>query len=284
MMVKSSMDCGVYGVANFNTDVSQKEPEASLTEKLEDVMLGHDQVKITERHIFSEGMYCKEIIIPKGTLAIGHAHTGDFMQAITKGKMIMYAEGQPPMIAKAPFIGVGLPFKRKVGYALEDTVWATFHATDETDIQKLEDELVVKSCTWLSHEKLAIDRDDYKRVLRKVGISHETAKEQSENKDDQISMPAGYSNVNVSESEIEGQGIFVTTDVKKGDIIAPGRIDGKRTPAGRFTNHSAMPNAKMVKRANGNIDLIATKDICSQEVTIDYLQALSLSINIEVEK
>jgi hypothetical protein len=84
-------------------------------------------------------------------------------------------------------------------------------------------------------------------------------------------------------SPIEGKGLFITSGVEKGEIICPGRIGGMRTPAGRFANHSATPNAIMVPHQNGDIDLVAIRRIegCigggqGEEVTVDYRQALSL--------
>jgi len=69
-----------------------------------------------------------------------------------------------------------------------------------------------------------------------------------------------------------------------GDLIAPARIAGMRTPAGRYTNHSNTPNSAMILTACGDINLIALRDIegCKggdngEEITIDYRQALALS-------
>jgi hypothetical protein len=37
------------------------------------------------------------------------------------------------------------PGIKRVGYAHEDTVWITVHPTDETDLDKLEENLIAKS-------------------------------------------------------------------------------------------------------------------------------------------
>jgi hypothetical protein len=42
----------------------------------------------------------------------------------------------------APHVMVALPGTKRVGYTLTDTVWITCHGTHETDLAKLEDELV----------------------------------------------------------------------------------------------------------------------------------------------
>lgn len=152
--------------------------------------------------------------------------------------------------------------------------------------------LLKKSLDWQSDAdaKFAVDalshnanREDYLSVLSESGITHETARLQTENEDDRIDID--NSNIRVSKSPIDGQGLFVTTMVKAGDVICQARIDGKRTQAGRYTNHAINPNAKMVQYANGDIDLIALIDIkgcqggdIGTEATIDYRQALNLAL------
>jgi hypothetical protein len=88
--------------------------------------------------------------------------------------------------------------------------------------------------------------------------------------------------VQVSKSPIEGKGLFATCEFKPGDIIAPSRVGDFRTPAGRYTNHSKHPNAKMVS-VGDNIYLEATTDIkgCTggnlgDEISVDYRQSAEL--------
>jgi len=90
----------------------------------------------------------------------------------------------------------------------------------------------------------------------------------------------------VSDSPIEGRGLFATGAIASGEVIAPARIEGKRTPAGRFTNHAKSPNAKMVARTDGDIDLVAISEIkgClggqpGDEITVCYREAARVAVN-----
>ena len=72
-------------------------------------------------------------------------------------------------------------------------------------------------------------------------------------------------------------------DIQKGETICCVRRDGKRTPAGRFTNHSGKPNAKMFQDDLG-IHLRALRDISGsrggqdgEEITVDYRQAFAVN-------
>ena len=103
--------------------------------------------------------------------------------------------------------------------------------------------------------------------------------------DDQIPMPFGNYKIMMANSKIDGKGIFATGNIEINEIIAPARINGKRTFVGRYTNHSKNVNAIMVLRDNNDIDLVAKKTIkgcqggnLGEEITIDYRQALSLAI------
>jgi hypothetical protein len=173
-------------------------------------------------------------------------------------------------------------------------VWQNIYATDETDIEKIESIYLTKSDEFLNsleaRENLkqleyARDNNDYELLLNELDISEDLVRMQSEDEKDQIPFPLGNYKIKISDSSIQGKGIFATAQISKDEIIAPSRIAGMRTPAGRFTNHSSMPNAMMSKKENGDIDLIAIKNIdgClggldGDEVTVDYRQVLSINM------
>lgn len=88
-------------------------------------------------HTFNEGLYLRELHIPKGALIVGHRHRYKTTNMLVKGKMVIY-DGTESITVEAPFIAESEAFTRKVGYAIEDSVWVNVHATDETNIEKLE--------------------------------------------------------------------------------------------------------------------------------------------------
>lgn len=260
-------------------------------ERLESQMLQLPQVACPVVHHFGAGVYMREVSMPAGTLVVGHAQRFEQRNVMLKGRVLVFNDDGSRAELVAPLTFVGPP-GRKVGYVLEDVVWLNVYATDERDIDVLEATYLDKSATWAasdaqrqSMEALAreADRADYHLVLAEAGFTHALARAQSEDETDQVPMPPGYA-VRVLPSAIEGRGLFVTAPAEAGRVIAPARIGRRRTPAGRFTNHSASPNARMVLRDDGDIDLVALRRIegClgggpGEEVTIDYRQALALS-------
>lgn len=82
----------------------------------------------------------------------------------------------------------------------------------------------------------------------------------------------GNTNYEVKDSSIQGLGIFANKDFKKGETIGYGMIEGSRTLAGRYTNHSKHHNAKFFYfRKNSNMILLADKKIKKgEEIVTNY--------------
>ena len=119
-------------------------------------------------------------------------------------------------------------------------------------------------------------REDYRKLLTERGITEEEVRAQSENEEDQIPMPFGNYKMGIYNSPIEGKGVFATSNIDEGETIAPARIGNKRTPVGRYTNHSIYPNAKMV-RTGDDVMIVAISPITGckggqngEEITTNY--------------
>lgn len=155
-----------------------------------------------------------------------------------------------------------------------------------TDIEAIEAHYLDKSPGWQTdHEqRLAIerlqrreDRESFQNFLTVWGLDAERVRQISEDTGDQCDFPPMVCKVQVQQSPIEGKGLFATGSFGPGEIIAPARISRKRTPAGRFVNHAKTPNAAMMARTNGDVDLVALRNITGclggqkgEEITVDY--------------
>jgi hypothetical protein len=110
-------------------------------DQLEALMRREPQVEIEPVHHFAHGLYAREITIKAGTLLTGKIHRTEHLNIVSKGRIIVWTEDGMREVS-APFTMVSHPGTKRVGYALEDTVWTTIHATAETDLMKLEAELI----------------------------------------------------------------------------------------------------------------------------------------------
>jgi len=119
-------------------------------ETLEADLLKLPQTDCPLTHRFAPGIYLREIFMPAGTFVIGHEHKTEHFNIVTAGRALVMMDGITQEIA-APATFVSGPGVRKVLYILEDMTWMTVHPTPETDLLKLEDELIIKSASYLRH-------------------------------------------------------------------------------------------------------------------------------------
>jgi len=123
-------------------------------ESVEAQLLALPQVELPLNHQFAPGVYLREIFMPAGTFVIGHEHTTEHFNIVTAGRALVMIAGEPFEIT-APATFVSKAGVRKVLYILEDMRWMTVHPSHETDIEKLEGELIVKSPSFtLYHEDM----------------------------------------------------------------------------------------------------------------------------------
>ncbi len=116
------------------------ELEAML--KLEPTAL--DARDFVTRHHFAAGSYGREIELPEGVLVVGKIHRHSHVNVISKGRALC-ATQDGVVELRAPFTFVSKPGTKRAVYALEDTVWTTIHVTNETDLAKIEAELIAPS-------------------------------------------------------------------------------------------------------------------------------------------
>jgi hypothetical protein len=256
-------------------------------------MLRMPQAECPVVHRFGPGVYIREVCLPAGAIAIGHKQRYEHTNILLKGAVAIVNDDRTVSVLRAPLFFVGKP-GRKVGYVLEDTVWQNVYATDERDIETLEAMFLEKSDASqssaaermaIAHASHAADRADFARVIAAAGFDARTVREQSENLADQMPMPDAFASaISVRPSPIEGRGVFSSFPRAAGDVIGPARIDGYRTPIGRYANHATTPNARFQVDVRGDVWAVAVRDIAGcvggdagEEITVDYRQVLALS-------
>lgn len=117
-------------------DVDESNRFLLLTDKhptLEDIYVLQDllfhngnQVELVVKEYWAEGVYAREIFIPKGSCAVGKMHAKDQLSVMTKGEMTLMTE-EGVIRIKAPFVMVAKPGIKRAVYAHEDTVFMSFH-------------------------------------------------------------------------------------------------------------------------------------------------------------
>ena len=113
-----------------------------------------NQLEIPVKHYFSEGVYAREIFIPKGTLLTGQVHKYLNLNIMSQGDMTILTETGPVRVT-APYTVVSPPGTKRLAYTHEDTVWTTIHGTYETDIDEIEKHFI--TATYEEYMKFVED-------------------------------------------------------------------------------------------------------------------------------
>jgi len=107
-----------------------------------------DQIDIASmdvrHHITDSGLYAREMIIPAGTVITGKIKKHEHISVISAGFVTEVTDAGLQRI-KAPYTMISKPGTKRVVWAHETTVWTTIHASDETDLDKLEQDLIAAS-------------------------------------------------------------------------------------------------------------------------------------------
>lgn len=230
-------------------------------------MRKHPQVDIEITHHFAPGVYARQMFVPKGILLTGKIHKTEHLNIISQGHFSVSNLGETKHIS-APYTFVSPAGTKRAIYAHEDSTWTTIHVTEETDLDALEQETIADSFEEIQH---LLDREDHGLFLLEYGLTEDDAETVTKFGElHHLSMDG----IVVRESLREGKGLFAGKVFRAGDVIAPALLDGKKTEAGRYTNHSAEPNARMVVKDADNIDLVAILEIDNVEITVNYRAVL----------
>lgn len=100
-----------------------------------------DYVPLTGHH-FADGLYARTVFIPAGDCVVGKMHRQSHLNFLLQGTIRVWTE-QGMKTLTAPQILSSEPGCKRVGYAITDTLWATVHASDKTDLKELEAELII---------------------------------------------------------------------------------------------------------------------------------------------
>ena len=133
------------GVTELSLDTPEfTEAVQAQVDNLEQKIMDMPPAECPVVHRFTPGLYIREILMPKGTLITSKIHLTEHPYVISKGVVCVFIEGVGWKKYAAPFTGITKPYTRRILFIEEDTIWTTFHATDETDLAKLEEQLILR--------------------------------------------------------------------------------------------------------------------------------------------
>jgi hypothetical protein len=106
---------------------------------------GTEPVDLPLNHIFTKatpgacgGMYTREIFMPAGAWVVSHIHRTAHPFVVLSGVVMVWTRERGVETLAGGHLGITAPGTRRILYIVEDTVWATFHATELQDVKAIE--------------------------------------------------------------------------------------------------------------------------------------------------
>lgn len=101
-------------------------------------------IEMPVKNHFSHGVYGRELLIPAGTVLVGHIHKFENMNVLLEGEMLVTTENGPQRVGAGHLV-VSPPGTKRVALALTDCRWLTIHGTHDTDVDKIERQFIAHS-------------------------------------------------------------------------------------------------------------------------------------------
>jgi hypothetical protein len=253
---------------------------------LQDELLKLPQANIITEHIFKPGVYERKITIPPWTVLTGAEHLTDYRVRLEAGTIAVNTEDGVKVLTGPLEFDVKAGMQRAGRVFEDEVVWVDVYPNldDCTDLLTLEARLYVVPECGLADSRTEVQKAkiDYGAFLYQMGMSQDEMDKIVHIEYDLMEMPNGVF-AELRESLIHGKGLFATKDFEAGEVVCPGRLDGKRTPAGRFINHSPSPNI-VPKKVGDDIYAIAARKIhTGDELLVDYRASMRVNFGLALE-
>lgn len=131
-------------------NIEQQMKEASSQGIMRDTVNDYELV-----HRFADNVYCREIHIPAGHVVVGKIHKKEHINFISKGRVTVITEQGGIEELVAPCTLVSPPGVKRLLVTHEDTIWSVIHSTEETDLEKIEEQEIARSYTEIGWEQPA---------------------------------------------------------------------------------------------------------------------------------
>ena len=263
-------------------------PVVPLREKIEllqEELLKRPQADVQYLHSFEPGKYIRTMIAPPNTVIVGAEHKTPYKVRLEKGTIAVNI-GDEIKILTAP-LEMDVPAgAKRAGHVFDkELVWVDIYDNpdDCQDIATIEERLyVIPECGLMSNripKQLAEVKSDYELFLTQIVLDQTEIDKIVSIEHDLMEMPKEYFTA-LKPSKIHGNGLFATKSFRMWEVVCPCRLNGKRTPGGRFVNHSHKNNLMPIKIGD-NIYAVASQDIYeNEELLLNYRDMMLVNFGI----
>jgi len=111
--------------------------------------LGEDPFPLV--HSFVNGLYIRQVTVPARTLTVTKIHAVEHAFFLLKGTISVLTENGVVRYT-APYQGVTKPGTKRIIWHHDEVIFTTVHATNKTDVQSVEEEVIAKDFSELGNE------------------------------------------------------------------------------------------------------------------------------------
>ena len=122
------------------------------------------------KHHFTDGIYTREIFIPKGTYIVGKIHKHEHPNFLMQGSVRMITETGGYEELKAPRFMISKAGTKRALLALEDTVWITIHHNpkNKQELKGIESGVIAKD--YKEYDKFIQNKEIKTKLLKPFGF------------------------------------------------------------------------------------------------------------------
>lgn len=99
-------------------------------------------IDLKVNHYFAAGVYAREMQLQKGHYADSHKHKFSHLSILASGIALVEVEGIEKIFYAPAVIEIKAGLIHKIT-ALEDVFWYCIHASEETDVSKIDKVLII---------------------------------------------------------------------------------------------------------------------------------------------
>lgn len=129
-------------LAHILGDIQQRAYIDTVRDVQQQLSESPDQIDVPVQHHFAPGVYMRQMDAAAGTLVVSKMHRTEHMNILLKGSLTVATEDGIQLMT-APCVLKSMPGTKRIGYFHEDSSWITVHPTSDTDLEKIEQQVIV---------------------------------------------------------------------------------------------------------------------------------------------
>ena len=129
-------------LAHILGDIQQRAYIDTVRDVQKQLSESPDVIDVPVQHHFAPGVYMRQMDAAAGTLVVSKMHRTEHMNILLKGSLTVATEDGIQLMT-APCVLKSMPGTKLIGYFHEDSSWITIHPTSDTDLEKIEQQVIV---------------------------------------------------------------------------------------------------------------------------------------------